>query len=315
MSSGSSADLPLLAVLADPERSSPEVPQGLVRPTLEGARRHGVLPIVFRKIGGQLPQAEQEEFREKARERVGIMLHLRAIAAELENRIDGDLTATIVKGPDLADHVYPDRADRPFTDLDILATPDAHPALAGMLKDLGYHMHRKRVMDHTEANQEQKWLHPAYSSILVEVHGNLVHYQSLRRQVSFGYSELKTLAAKSLPLARFFTCVTHAMLGHKLHELRLAVDVLQTFRHLDDTEISCIPGLATEMRMKPETALCLRLIAELFGQDKAVEPARAIGEHWWSGLITADTVLSFPDSRWAVMRHHLFRAFQYRVPR
>ena len=303
--------------LADPERPAVEVRAAQALQVVDEARVHGVLPIILRKIGPLLPEAARAELQREAGERIGLMLHLRTIGAKVAGLAAGGLQATVVKGPDLADNVYPLRGDRTFGDLDILARPEAHPALAQLLLGLGYQLYLKPRLDHTESNQEQKWVHPSIPSVLVEVHGNLVHYQALRRRVSFGYAEVSRCMAVSPALARFFTVVAHATLGHKLHELRLLVDVLQTFRRLDDSDLAALPGMARELGVEFETALCLRLVGELFQVDAAGETALQIESKpsLFARLIDGASVLNFPRSRVAVTRHHLFRAYQYLVPR
>lgn len=307
----------VLVALADPEREAIEVTAGQAVEVVEAARVHGVLPIVLRKVGQMLPEDMRTDLQRQAGERIGLMLHLRAIGAKVAERVAAGLPAVVVKGPDLADNVYSRRGDRTFSDLDVLALPEAYPALAELMQGFGYQLYLKPRLDHTISNQEQKWIHPGIPSVLVEVHGNLVHYEALRRRVSFGYAEVMRCGEHSLALARFFTCVFHATLGHKLHELRLLVDILQTFRKLDADDRAAVPGMARELGIALETALCLRLVDELFAIDTASEMAMKIESKpsLSTRLIDGASVLDFPHSRLAVARHHLFRAYQYLVPR
>src|SRR5690606_24845411 len=136
-----------------------------------------------------------------------------------------------------------------------------------------------------------------------------VHYAALRRRVSFGYAELKRCEAASPALARFFTVVVHATLGHKLHQLRMLVDILQTFRRLSEADIAALPRLAGELGMTLEAGLCLTLIAALFEVPPAAELARHVdpARRPCRALVSPRTVLAFPHSRRAVARHHLFR--------
>lgn len=306
-----------LCRLADPERAAVPVEAQEVDPILELAGAHGVMAVVLRKLGECVPEPQRSALRAEVNERIGPMLHLRTIWAQVNGLVAGGLAAMVVKGPDLADAVYPARADRPFTDLDIVAEPAAYPALAELLAALGYRLHIKRAFDHTVSNQEQKWVHPDIPSVLVEVHGNLVHYAALRRRVSFGYAELQRCAAVSPQLMRFFTVVVHATLGHKLHQLKMLVDVLQTFRRLGATDIAALPAMSRELRLTLEAGLCLDLVAQLFDVPAAAELARRVDptQRPYRRLITPHTALAFPHSRLAVARHHLFRAFQYLVPR
>jgi len=93
--------------------------------------------------------------------------------------------------------------------------------------------------------------------------------------------------------------------------------VLQTFRRLDEADRAALPGLATELRLGLETGLCLDLVAALFEMPEAAALAQRVDRtsRPYRRLVTPATVLAFPRSRAAVARHHLFRAFQYVVPR
>lgn len=303
--------------LADPEGVSVPVSPDNIAAVLDLAEAHGVLPIVLRKLGDQISEVRLAELRQQMAERIGPMLHLRTVWARVNALAAQGQAAAVVKGPELADAAYTVRGDRPFTDLDILAMPEAYPALGELLQGLGYRLYRKPMMDHTEANQEQKWIHPEIPALLIEVHGNIVHYAALRRRVSFGYGELRRCEASSPELARFFTVIVHATLGHKLHQLKMLIDVLQTYRRLSAADIGALPRLAAELRLSLEAGLCLDLVAQLFDVPAAGDLARRVDpvHRPYRLLVTPGTVLAYPRSRMASARHHLFRAFQYLVPR
>ncbi|MGN6489214.1 MAG: nucleotidyltransferase family protein [Devosia sp.] len=303
--------------LADPERAAVPVAPDSIEAVLDLAETHRVLPIVLRKLGDQVPEPRLGTLRRQLTDWIGPMLHLRMVSAQVNALVARGVAAAVVKGPELADAAYPTRADRPFTDLDIVASPEAHAALADLLHGLGYRLYRKPVMDHTESNQEQKWIHPEIPALLVEVHGNLVHYAALRRRVSFGYAELKRSEAASPELARFCTVVVHATLGHKLHQLKMLVDVLQTYRRLGLHDVAMLPQLAAELGLALEVGLCLDLVAKLFEVPAAAELARDVDpvERPYRRLVSPGTVLAYPKSRMAAARHHLFRPCQYLVPR
>lgn len=303
--------------LADPERAAVPVRSDSIDAVLDLADAHRVLPIVLRKLGDQVPEPRLGTLRRQVTDWIGPMLHLRTVSAHVNALVARGTAAAVVKGPELADAAYPTRADRPFTDLDIVAAPEAHAALGELLRGLGYRLYRKPLMDHTESNQEQKWIHPEIPALLVEVHGNLVHYAALRRRVSFGYAELTRSKAASPELARFCTVVVHATLGHKLHQLKMLVDVLQTYRRLRPGDVAVLPQLAAELGLALEVGLCLDLVAKLFDIPAAAELARNVDpvERRYRRLVSPGTVLAYPTSRTAAARHHLFRAYQYMVPR
>jgi len=309
----------LLCRLADPERLAEPVAPDLTDSVIELARPHGVLPAVLRKLSDRLPPDRLRALNDEVGARVGPMLHLRMIKARVDALAATGLPLRIVKGPVMADLAYPNRSDRPFGDLDILTVPEAHEAIAGLLTGLGYSMYRKPVMDHTESNQEQKWLHPEASSLLVEVHGNLVHYEGLRQHVSFGYAEFTSCERRSPALAMFFTAVVHGTLGHKLRQLKLLVDILQTFRRLSPEDRRMLPVMAGELRVGPETVLGLTLVAQLFDVPEADDAAQSVrvGRGFALARRLIDPESVFPDSGpvRAVVRHRLFRLYQHMASR
>ena len=97
----------------------------------------------------------------------------------------------------------------------------------------------------------------------------------------------------------------------------MLVDVLQTLRHLSESDIAELPALTDELGLRLEAALCLDLVAQLFDVAAAAELARHVdpAQRPYRGLVTPRTALTFPNSRLAVVRHHLFRVAQYLVPR
>jgi len=312
----------LLCSLADPEASAVVVPAETVDPLLKLARDHNVLPVVTRKLAAQHSTADLKAAQSELTVLVGLSMHLRGIAAKLDRYIDDkQLEAVIVKGPVFARQIYPMPSDRPFTDIDIMVAPSARAPIGELLTGLGYQLFLKPLLDHTEQNQEEKWIQRDMDALLIEVHGNLVHYQGLRRRVSFGYAEFMLSAEGNVSagLPQFFVAVVHASLGHKFHQLRLLVDVLQAFRHLTPDEVTALPGMARRLGLALEARLCLELIAELFDVPSAIVAAGRIAGGKASSLATrlvnGASVLAGPTAFFSKVRRHSFRGLQHIAPR
>lgn len=312
----------LLCSLADPEAPAPALPPDAVDPLLKLARDHNVLPVVTRKLAAQHSTPDLRAAQSELTLLVGLSMHLRGIATKVDRHIaDRQLEAVIVKGPVFARQIYPTPSDRPFTDIDIMVAPSARAPIGELLTGLGYQLFRKPLLDHTEQNQEEKWIQPDMDALLIEVHGNLVHYQGLRRRISFGYAEFTASgrgdATAGLP--QFFVAVVHAALGHKFHQLRLLVDVLQAWRHLSADEVAALPQLAQQLGLALEARLCLELIADLFDVPGAQDVARRIAGGGASSLATrlvdGAAVLAAPTAFLSKVRRHTFRGLQRIVPR
>ncbi|OEO32920.1 hypothetical protein VW23_008890 [Devosia insulae DS-56] len=312
----------LLCRLADPEAPAVTVPAEAVDPLLKLARDHNVLPVVTRKLAAQHRTADLEAARSELTLLIGLSLHLRGIAAKVDRYIaDRQLEAVIVKGPVFARQIYPTPSDRPFTDIDIMVAPSARAPIGELLTSLGYQLFLKPLLDHTEQNQEEKWIQPSMDALLIEVHGNLVHYQGLRRRISFGYAEFMQSGQgnANAGMPQFFVAVVHAALGHKFHQLRLLVDLLQAFRHLSPDEVTALPEIARQLGLALEARLCLELVAELFDAPGAgVAAGRIAGgsaSRLATRLVDGAAVLAAPTAFLSKVRRHSFRGLQRIVPR
>lgn len=312
----------LLCRLADPEAPAPAVPPGHLPRIAQMASDHNVGPVVLRKLAGVSDPDTVSALKREVEATVALTLHLRGLANDVAAFIrHNGIEATMVKGQSFATRLYPVPGDRPFTDLDILASPAAREAFSGFLTDRGFRLHKRAAFDNTVANQEEKWLHEDFPALLIEVHGNLVHYEGLRRRVSFSFDDLMRIDPEDpeAPLSLFFLAVVHGTLGHKLHQIRFLVDVLQAFRKLDTDDREKLPRLAADLHLGIETALCLRLIAEMFDEPAAAElasrftpgPLASLGR----GMITAQVVIEAPYSRMSRLRRHAFRWIQRTIRR
>lgn len=312
-------------LLADPERAVPgDIPSESLPRLLAAAETHGLAPIFARKLGlhadlrERLPQAGLLDRLTRGHEiATGFTMLLEHYYVGLQARMTSEnLPAVIVKGPVFARALYRREGDRPFTDIDVLAHPDAIDRVAQLLTEAGFARNRKEFWDRSDTYQEQKWLLASNPNVMVELHGNLVHYPSLRRGVSFGFADYERARQQDgdCPFALFMTAVVHGSLGHKFHKLQLLVDVLQAFRRLPADGMDRLADVAQKLSLRLEAALCLELVAQLFGEERAAEWARRIGPPRQAAiaraLVSPQSVLEVEGSKASRLRRHAFRWLQ-----
>lgn len=318
----------VFCALADPEReplSSEEIGDTDILAMLRMARDHNVEPVVLRKLSG-LDFDDVEGFDTYRRAASRDFMFLTAITRELENQADriagrlqdAGIAHAIVKGMAFARDLYPSTADRPFSDIDILVPASVLADCERILDDLDYIRFTRDIFDKSEANQEQKWGYKGDTTLLVELHTNLVHVPALRRRISYGH-EAFSMAGDSgqRPFAgHFATAVVHAAAGHKFHQLRLLVDVLQAARRLSDADLSHLRDVMKHLPIQPEVAMSLALIDALFAstgeERKGAEIAKSLGlsRHWRP--VDARAVLeSMNEGYWrSKIIRHAFRYYQ-----
>ncbi|TIU89827.1 MAG: hypothetical protein E5W03_02760, partial [Mesorhizobium sp.] len=127
--------------------------------------------------------------------------------------------------------------------------------------------------------QEFKWLEKENSSLLIELHGNLVHDTGMRRRLSLGFSELQAIdgGETDTPAALLTIAIVHVAGGHKFHRLQLCVDVLQGVRALRLPEDEARLLEAARMTgIELELATVLNVTGRLFGAPRAIELANRI---------------------------------------
>jgi len=323
------AEEKLLLNYADPEAplAGGDLAAKTLSALLANAEFHGILPIMLRKLqergDAHLPQdaglmETLSDLRQKSTLVTGqsMLLHyhgdriMKALAA-------GGIAARIVKGPVFARTLYRHVADRPFTDIDILVDPahlpDANRVIAACGFELG--------SDEAESNdlQEFKWLEKENSSLMIELHGNLVHDSGMRRRLSLGYNELRVIDgdATDTPAAMLTIAIVHAAGGHKFHRLQLCVDVLQGVRALrsPDAEASLLEA-ARMTGIELELATVLNVTGRLFDERRALDIADRIkpdlGIRLARRLITRDTLLGVNsrDKMRSRLRRDAFRWIQ-----
>jgi hypothetical protein len=284
-----SAEERLLLRFADPVAAAVEddVSAKVLSALLDNAEFHGVLPIMLRKLqergDARLPpdaglRQKLDDLRDKATIATGQSMLLQYHGDRImKGMVAQGIPARIVKGPVFARKLYRNVSDRPFTDIDILVEPAnlarANQVIAASGFELG--------SDEAESYQLQefKWLEKENSSLLVELHGDLVHDTGMRRRLSLGFRELGIIDgdATDTPAALLTIAIVHAAGGHKFHRLQLCVDVLQGVRALQSAESETRLLEAARMTgIELELAIVLNVTGQLFGERRALELAGRI---------------------------------------
>jgi hypothetical protein len=272
---------------------------------------------VLRGSGACPVAAVLDAYRPKVLAAVGQAMLLDRIAlAILRKFADAGVRAAIVKGPVFAERLYRHRGERPFTDIDLLVSPDSLDAANAAMELLGFDRPTK-AWDNSHRDREYKWQGRENASILVELHGDLVHYPGLRRRISFDYDRLLEAGhgAPDSPPALLMTAVIHATCGHKFHRLGPLVDVLQAVRRLEGKDEEVV-NAARALGAALEVTVTLHLVGEIFDEPRAAKLAERVGDQMairlGRRLIGAQAIFG-PDSgkpKAAWCRRHGFRLLQ-----
>ncbi len=262
---------PLGACVPPSRLPSPKAAHEMVRQ----AERHGVLPALLRHFPfDQDPALAPVKADARARHRTGLgfSLVLRAQCEALMAALRG-LPVTVMKGPLFAQHLYPDPQLRGFTDLDLLAAPEAVPAIAALLPQQGYWL---ATVDNESDPQEWKWLHRDNDALMVEVQTNLIHRSRLRALLSVTYADIAHGADQ--PAALLLIALVHGGAGHRYKRLQHVVDILQGARALTDpAEEVRFAALVTRTNARFPAVVGLELAGRLFDEPRCLEIAQALG--------------------------------------
>jgi hypothetical protein len=281
----------LLVQAADPLAPLPDaaVEPGTLDRLLADAEIQGVRPLFLRKLRKHPDPDDSialtlQRWNTRSILEAGQSLLLRRHADQvLAGFGEAGVEARIIKGPVFADRLYPNVADRPFTDIDLLLPGDAVPKASEVMQSLGFGLPMGE--EHSASLMEYKWHLDANPSILVEVHADLVHLPGMRRRLSLDFDRLREVDAGELdpPASLLLIAVIHAAGGHKFHRLQLLVDVLQAVRSLrssDDEER--VLAASRRCGASLEFATVLAVTGRIFDCAKALELAELAS----SGLST-----------------------------
>ena len=241
----------LMLSLSDPERDKNRpisCPGGDFdwRSWLSAAEKQGVLPIISKNFEGVSPgNVPAWVIEEAARSYTAAWARNMFLENEIEEFAralsETEIRAIVLKGPALAESVYPEMGMRPFTDIDLLIARDAVPEVCALLRRMGY----KPDFTETEMSAEDGLRKTCFQRKIedldscIEVHWDAVNSPSLRARCSVKFADLSPDArpwsacpALSFPCPEdsLITCLIHLAVGHRFDRLVLFVDVLQILR-------------------------------------------------------------------------------------
>jgi hypothetical protein len=256
-----------------PRTASPRRPLPLARigDLIERAEAHGVLGALLQnfpafKNDGAFG-AGYHAARDRNRANTAFSLLLRHEADVLMADLRG-VSAAVVKGPVFAHSLYPAPSLRCFTDIDILAAPEALPRIDAVLADHGFQLaetHRR----------ECKWLHRDNASVMVEVQTDLIHADSLHEVISLPYQAIA--AAPEATEALLLVALVHGG-GHQYERLQQVVDICQAGRALKDgAEQRRFEDMVRAANARFVAAAGLLLAGRVFDEPRCREIAHALG--------------------------------------
>lgn len=265
----------LLCQLADPEAPAPEAgdlscfePADLV----DIVCYHAIEATVWRKLTplsgilGPGWAGAMEALTERVRVVTGVTMMLEAHATRIVHALRARrLPHRLVKGAAFAGALYPQISDRPYTDVDILVPAAVLDEVGAAMVASGFALAVLPRPEKAEIYREQKWIREGEPHLLVEVHTDLVHLPAMRRRVTFGFqqAEIADYGGTSPASGHLLTAVVHGAIGHKFHQLKLAVDVLQAIRKLEDSMQQAIAA-SRELNLTYELAAAASLVGRLF---------------------------------------------------
>lgn len=282
----------------------------------ELAADHGVSTILWRKFGSdpESPEGVQTFYR------LGLAMLLESLHEEISTALNNKgINACVVKGPVFAERLYDYENDRPFTDIDLILDTKSMKEAIKVMESIGYVLYDK-MQDKSDFHMEYKFHHKKHPKVLIELHGNMVHYTLLRQHATFGINELLEAGSGDgkAPTALLATAIVHATLGHKIDKLQILVDVLQAVRKLPPDSYEDVAATLTRLRLGLECVVCLSVVEKLF-EDKAVAELAShfrcgIRGHLGRCLVSPRSVI-YAQSRkkqWGSwLRRKTFRLLQY----
>jgi len=214
------------------------------------ADRHGVLPAVAANIkrelatdgvarlatgddAGSALEKVLNDVRRRLVARTALTLAIRGQIQEIAAAfVAASVRATVLKGADFSDCLYPDPSLRPFTDLDLLVPREEVASAERILSELGYTA-CEAGMKYESGYGERSWRRPDRREGTVEVHWNLVNSPKLRRGLDLAWNDL-AFADDSRPdgtmvrptaSSRLLIAAVHAAASHGFDRLQLLYDV------------------------------------------------------------------------------------------
>jgi len=334
-----------LVALADPDGLSLPLPtctlrRGEMAELFQFADWHGVLPAVtqnFRQALNSFGPARLISGADTSQSRDDLNAAL-ACADQQIQRVAGfglllgreltkitkalakqGIAATVLRGVDFAERLYPSAGLRTFRDIDILVPRQVLPDAEQVMQELEYQVQDEPTKKHsTEDYAEQSWRLKDKPLWNVELHWNVVNSPSLRRAVSVEYADLRFQKqdyddgfARLCPSSVLLTAAVHAAASHFFDRLQLLCDLRQLLRgaagQIDEDWL-----LWTSRRTGSTLAMAtaLNLVEKVFADNKTRWFLQRTRLGWATTLarvLLTPEVVVHSQMAWHTMRRCWFR--------
>jgi len=272
---------------ADPEAPRDTLPRHLPSPAMalelvEQARLHGVLGGVLRHFPSFAGEPAFAEARAAAlrshRENLALAMMLSFQADELMMAAKA-LPVALIKGPVFARALYPYPELRSFTDIDVLAAPDAIPALGEILRAQGFYL---AECGPQAAPREWKWVHREQAALMVEVQSDLIHAASLSGAVALRYDAIANGPYE--PASLLLIALVHGG-AHQYEKLQHVVDICQAARALAvSSQQSHFAAREKRTNARFIATAGLTLAGRIFKERRCLDIVRSLRPARYAGL-------------------------------
>ncbi len=266
---------------------------------IEQAARWEVEPAVFGNLRSHFAQAVPPESlaaiteRERAARAFALSRTLQVVDLSRAFALAG-IPAIVLKGPALAIQAYGDCSRRTFADIDLLVAKNDLPMAKKLIIERGYApKFSEQMVDRLVSGQHA--LEFSGPGPNIEVHWSLL---SRHLRFDLGPDELWKDACRLecageeidalAPHHLFLYLCAHGA-KHEWMKFRWVCDVAQLSRRLTPSEVERVVDLASRTNSKRILALALRLVREIFGDEKSPFQSEALSP---SGNIDALTAVA-----------------------
>ena len=241
---------------------------------------HGTTPAVRKNLPrlGDLPgcdtaalDAIHDGLGERLLTQTAATMVLGGYARDIKARLaEANLPGVILKGPSLANAVYPIPALRTYTDIDVLVPREAIAPIRELLEGMGlapqqdYKADLKHDHDHY-GEEVYSAIAPSGIGVCIELHWNLVNSPSVQKGISVVYNDL--VVDGRIPLeSQLLIATVHGATSHQFDRLKFLVDTLQVLRMgTDQFDLDALGDLIGRTRTAGVVAMGCWLVDSLFG--------------------------------------------------
>lgn len=276
----SPADLRPLRLLADRHNVLPAVAANL-RKLLAAGRADGLIAMdngtpASAAIGSFLADAAP-----RLAQHAAVAMYLRRQASLLLQAMrERGVPATILRGVNFADRLYPQPTLRPFVDIDLLVEPQRWQDAVDVMTDQGYQPHDP-PMKYPDGYGEQAWRRSDDVGCVVELHSNVVNSPTIRRALSLSLSDLRFEGEALTPASMLLAATVHAAASHVFEKLQHLCDIAQLARGVaGPIDVDWLVPAARKAGATLSLAMGLDLAARTLGCAEAEALLERLGLRW-----------------------------------